>query len=746
MNNQVNSSTANQNDEDEINLLELINTIVSGKWVIALSTLFALSLAIIFAFGQQPIYKSDALLQVEKKKAAIPGIDDITGLGGNDASVGTELEIIKSRKILGDAVDELKLNIIAYPNRVRLLGNFYKSFFNKKSINKPPAIWEKFDNLISPYAWGNESIQVSRLELNKNMTNEKLTLISNGDNTYEVFLNEKFLLKGKVGHFAKSNETSLKINISELIALKGTTFTLIKLSKLRATATLQKTIKASEKGRRTGIIRLSLEGSNKKLIASTLDRISNTYLNQNKSRSSEEASSALKFLKEQIKPVKERSEIAEANLKTYRTNNQTADMSMETRAVLDVVSGIDTELQKLLLRKDELGQKYTINHPTIRSITSQEKNLNQSKTRTLAKISKLPETQQQLLKLEGDYKVANSIYIELLNNIQEFEIAKASSVGNVYIIDPAVAHDHPVKPQKTRILAIGGLLGALLGTLIVFIRKAFHRTVHNPEKLEEATGIPVYATVPLAKTVKLTSGLNKKKQQQKSLLAIDNKSDPAIESLRSLRTSLHFALLEAKNNIVMITGPSPGIGKSFISSNFAAVIASSEQRVLLIDADMRKGYLHKLLTEKVSPGLSELISDKSTLEETIRTVQVGENTMDIITRGQTPPNPSELLMHSRFGELLNKLSSDYDLILIDTPPVHAVTDPTIIGKHSGVVFMVCRSDQHSMKEIEHAVTRLAHNGIDTKGFIFNGYVAKKSTYGYGGYGYHSYYGDYTSDK
>ena len=277
------------------------------------------------------------------------------------------------------------------------------------------------------------------------------------------------------------------------------------------------------------------------------------------------------------------------------------------------------------------------------------------------------------------------------------------------------------------------------------MQKALHKTVNDPEKLETLTGISVYATIPLTKAVQLTGGF-KKSKRQKNLLAKEKPNDPTIESLRSLRTSLHFALLEAKNNIVMITGPSPGIGKSFVSSNFAAVVAASEQRVLLIDADMRKGYLHNVTDQKVEPGLSDLISEKATLEEVIHRVQLNDNTMDIITRGHTPPNPSELLMHSNFEKVLSELSSRYDLVIIDTPPVHAVTDPMIIGKHSGVSFMVVRSNQHSMKEIEHAVTRLAQNGVDTKGFIFNGFVQKKGTNGYGGYGYQSYYGDYQSDK
>jgi len=735
MNDQSAANIIQQDEDDEIDLFELFHTLLDGKWLIISITLLSLALALIYAFGQQPTYKADALLQVEPQKKGVPGLQELTGLGGDNASVGTELEVIKSRKVLGQTVKDLKLDIIAYPKRIPLLGNFYKHLFNSNSLNKPFG-------LSGSYAWGDEKIQINRLEVNEELLNKQLTLIATDKNHFQLLDDNTVLLSGKVGEYVSSKDSSLSINIAQLVAQKNTKFILIKLSSLQAIEKLKKNIRISEKGRKTGIINLIIEGKNKQLIVKTLDHISNTYLQQNKSRSSEEASNALAFLNEQIKPIKERADIAEANIKKYRTSNQTADMSLETQTILSVVAGIDAELQKISLKRAELAQLYTVNHPTFQAIKSQENNLIKRKKQTLSKISELPETQQELLKLERDYKVTNLIYTDLLNNIQELKIAKASSLGNVYILDSAVVHDKPIKPKKAMILALGGLLGAMLGMLVVFLRKALHHTINNPEKLEADTSIPVYATVPFTKDVKLTTRF-KKNQQQKTLLAIDSPTDPAIESLRSLRTSLHFALLEAKNNIVMITGPSPGVGKSFISSNFSAVIASSEQRVLLIDADMRKGYLHDLLHEDVSPGLSDLISGSVTLEDAIHTVKVGGNTLDIITRGQTPPNPSELLMHSNFETLLNQLSKQYDLVVIDTPPVHAVTDPSIIGKHSGVVFMVIRSDQHSMKEIEHAVTRLAHVGIETKGFIFNGYEAKKSG-AYGSYDYHS-YSDYASD-
>ncbi len=730
------------NQEDDVNLRHILNTIWEGKWSILLLTLSFFILSFIYAFGTTPIYQADALLQVEKKKSGVPGLEDLAGLSLEDATVGTELELIRSRKILGLAVEALKLDIIAKPKKFPLLSNVYRKFFrasDAKPYEKLPSVWSKFDTYTHKFAWGDEKIKVESLKLPKRLRDVSLTLVAEKNNHFIILdKNENLLLKGKVGTPAISKNREIKIFVSLLKALPGTHFQLEKKSKLIAIEDLQKELQAGEKGRKTGIMQLVLEGEDKKVISEVLDHISRTYLEQNKSRNSEEASNALGFLEEQVGPVKAYLEKAEARLKQYRIENKTADLSLETSAILNVVAGLDTELQKLSLKKDELKQRYTDNHPTIQAIVSQERQLNKRKQATLAKIERLPNKQQHLLKYERDFKVASSIYNDVLNNIQEFKIAKASSVGNVYIVDSAVTHNKPIKPKKSLIVAIGTLLGGIFGLGLVFIRKALRNTVEDPEVLERKTGIPVYASIPLSKGVSLTSFLSTRDRRQKSLLALEDPTDLAIESLRSLRTSLHFALLEAKNNIVMITGPSPNTGKSFISSNFAAVLATAEQRVLLIDADMRKGYLHSVMDLDLSPGLSELISEKATIEDSVHSISVGEHNLDIITRGQTPPNPSELLMHSNFGDLLHNLSEEYDLILIDTPPIHAVTDPAIIGSHAGVVFMVAYAGIHPMREIEHAVSRLTQTGIETKGFIFNGYVPKSSGYNYG-YGYYSYY-------
>lgn len=359
----------------------------------------------------------------------------------------------------------------------------------------------------------------------------------------------------------------------------------------------------------------------------------------------------------------------------------------------------------------------------------------------------MPKTQREVLRMTRDVEVNQQIYIQLLNKTQELNILKAGTVGNVRIIDTAQSYTRAVKPQKSLIVVLATLLGGLVAIAFVLIRAALHKGVENPDDVE-ALGLPVYASIPMSDfqikmDLKLKQKTRHKKLKEKlelneTLLAEANPADLTIEALRGLRTSMHFAMMEAKNNVVMISGPAPGIGKSFVSVNFSSVIAKSGQRVLLVDADMRKGYLQKHFNLDWHNGLSEMLSGKSSVQDVIK--ETGINNLDVITRGQIPPNPSELLMNHRLSEFVEWASNEYDLVLIDTPPVLAVTDPSIVGALAGTTLMVGRFGKNTVKEIDVARQRFDMAGIDVKGFILNA-VEKKSSSSYG-YGYYN----YTSDK
>ena len=401
----------------------------------------------------------------------------------------------------------------------------------------------------------------------------------------------------------------------------------------------------------------------------------------------------------------------------------------------------------MTFRESEISQLYTKEHPTYKALMEKKKTLQDERIKLNKKVSSMPETQQEILRLSRDVESGQAVYMQLLNRQQELNIAKSSAIGNVRIIDNAVTEPKPVKPKKILTVFLGVFLGIVVSVGMILVRILLRRGIETPEQLEEL-GINVYASIPVSeqfakKTSSSSLGIsNKKTREVYEFLAVDNPADLAIEAIRGLRTSLHFAMMEARNNVLMISGASPNAGKTFISSNLAAVVAQSEKKVLFIDTDMRKGYTHKLFNVDNSNGLSDLLSGKVSIEKSIKKLDVLG--FDYISRGIAPPNPAELLMHKRFGELISWASKNYDMVILDTPPILAVTDAAIIGNYVGTTLLVARFELNTSKEIEVSIRRFEQSGVGVKGCILNGVVKKASSYY--GYGYSHYGYSYKDEK
>lgn len=537
----------------------------------------------------------------------------------------------------------------------------------------------------------------------------------------------------------------IELVISDFVARERTEFVVTKVSRLSAIDNIKKNLSIGEKGKKTGILSFVMTGAEPKRIEAILDSISQTYFLQNISRQSAEAEKSLAFLQAQLPQVKEKLNSAEEVLNRYKQQRESVDLTLETKSALESMVAIEAKLNELSFAEADIARRFTKSHPNYIAFQKQKSELEKRKREITSDTQNLPETQQELLRLVREVEVNQQIYVSLLNNIQELSIVKAGTVGNVRVLDKAAVHAKPVKPKKMLIVVIATLLGGICSVAVVLIRSAFNRGVEDPEELENI-GIPVYASVPLSKEYANKGALLRSRKMIKDvdeslILAVSNPADLAIESLRSLRTSLHFALLEAKNNVLMITGPSPSVGKSFISTNLATLIAHSGLRVLLIDCDLRKGFIQRTFKLNFDNGCSEYLSGQINLAEAIHKTEV--EGLELIPRGIVPPNPSELLMHSNFKTMIDAVSSEYDLVIIDTPPILAVTDAAIVGAHVGSTLVVTRYAQNPLKEVELTVRRLEQNGVSVKGTVFNAVERKRASY-YGSYGYYQY--TYESDK
>ncbi|MGB0893652.1 MAG: polysaccharide biosynthesis tyrosine autokinase [Parashewanella sp.] len=711
---------------DEIDIGKLFGLLLDDKLRIILITCMFAVAGVIFALLSTPIYKADALIQVEEKKGGVSSLlsENVGELFTSDSSATTEIEILKSRMILGKTVDSLNLTTKSAP--------IYLPYFGK-------GLARLLDE--------NRTIEVSRFELPQRFqpigspVGFIVKLINTDTGEYELIDSTgKRLLRGHVGVGAENN--GYDIFVRQLTGRKGDEYSVIKTNRLDAIGTVKQGLTIVEKGKQTGVLELSFTGENKTQIEAILNSVSENYLLQNVQRNSAEAEKSLAFLNGHLPDIKSVLTAAEDQLNLYRQANESIDLSLEAQSTLKVMVELEAQLNELTFKESEISQRFTKDHPAYKSLLDKRDVLLNEKKRLNAQVQQLPKTQQQILRLTRDVEVNQQIYVQLLNKVQELNILKAGTVGNVRILDKAQSYTNAVKPRRSLIVVFATLLGCMLAIALTLIKAAFHRGIENPDEIEQL-GLPVYASIPDSEDQKMLNVRHKRAGVVKSaLLASENPADLAVEALRSLRTSLHFAMMEAKNNIVAISGPAPEIGKSFVTSNFAAVLAQGGQKVLIIDADLRKGHLIRFFGVGSEQGLSDVLSDQVGITDVIQTTNV-EN-LDVIVRGLVPPNPSELLMNARFEALLNHVSKQYDIILIDTPPVLAVTDPSIIGRHAGTMLMVGRFGKNSIKEIEVARNRFLQSGVEVKGFILNAVQSRAANaYGYG-YGYYNY--TYDSEK
>lgn len=723
---------------DEIDLRELVGILLDHKWWIIAITAVFFALSVAYALLAPPVYRAQAMVQVEAKMPAIPGLSDLTSFSGESGAATTEIALLTSRSVVGTAVEQLHLDIVVEPNWFPLFGKAVARRFQPVSPGEvaPPRLG------LDSYAWGGERLQIQRLEVPESLVGETLTLeVADPAGTYLIRGPEgEELVRGKVGETAQGG--GVIVEVSELLGNPRTEFSVTKRRTLDAVTGLQGQLKVSEQGKDSGILQVAYEHTNPALAEAIVQRVVEGYVRQNVERSSAEAAAQLQFVKEQLPTVRRQVEEAQEAMAKYQSSANSVDITMQTKGLLDQEVAVETAIQQLRLRQAEMDRSFTRDHPAYRALLSQIGELEARKASFRRQVGALPDTQQELLRLTRDVQVSNELYTALLNQAQQLDVARAGTVGNVRIVDPAVADtSNPVKPRKALVVLGATLLGGFLAVAGVFLQRMLNPGIEDPAVIEEL-GLPVYAAVPLSNSKVLPASKRDRKgvhhiraDGRQHLLAVADPADLAVEALRSLRTSLHFAMLEAKNNILTITGPRPGVGKTFVSANLAAVVAQAGQRVLVIDADLRKGTLHKLLGVDHKEGLSEVLVGKLDVGAAVREAS-GLPNMHYMVRGEIPPNPSELLMHQRFGQVLGALSAQYDLVIIDTPPILAVTDAAIIASHAGSSLLVTRFGLNQAKEILLAVKRFEQNGVQVKGTIFNA-VEKRAT-GYYSYGYYEY--------
>ena len=735
--NNLSDPTLADRAEDDSDLIRYLDIVISSRWLIGGIFVTVLLFGLGYAFFARPSYEADILIQVEEDNptSASSLLGDVSSLFDVKTKAEGELEILKSRMVVHHAVDNLHLYIDARPRYFPLIG--WRISGSAKSESNPGLLgWGGF-------CWGTESIDVHEFDVPKEFEGERfrLTLLEGGrfrltqsrlDAPIEGVIGQPVDVDQSDGHF--------HLFVARVNGKPGAAFDVTRESEFKTLARLQKILTLQQKGKQSNIITGTLRGGDPQQIAGILNQIGTAYIAQNIKRKAAEAEKSSQFLESLLPGLKHDLEVAETRYNAMRSQRGTFDVGLEAQTFLQQSVATQSSLLDLQQKRADLATRYARGHPAIAALDQQ---IDATKARlddVNSHIKRLPTLQQDAVSLARDVQVDQNIYVGTLNNIQQLKLVAAGKVGNVRQVDEARVPEEPVWPKKPLVIGLAAIAGLMLGIGAAFGREMLYGGVSDAQDIERYAGLSVYGSIPLSSAQKPLDAAMRSGRPGKYLLAESNPAEPSVESIRSLRTALRFAMLEAPNNRLLLAGPAPGVGKSFISANLAAVLSAGNQRVLLVDADMRRGHLHQYFGCTRGNGLSNVLAGETTVEAAIQhKVSPG---LDLMTTGSIPPNASELLLSDGMSRLMELLGERYDMVIVDTPPVLAVSDALAMAPLAGTVFLVARFQKTAIGELTESARQLQRANAPVKGVIFNavdarafGYRSKYGAYRYAAYHY-----------
>ncbi|MGO4479878.1 polysaccharide biosynthesis tyrosine autokinase [Massilia sp. 2TAF26] len=712
--------------ESPFDLKSGLSALYSGRWLIVWITAIVTLSAMLYTLTIKPVFEADMTLYVEEESpnASKNMLSEASSLFETKKAPIAEMELLRSRMVVSRAVDNLKLYIDVEPKYFPLVGAWIANKLGNDLSN--PGLFG-----YGGYVWGKEKADVSLFEVPEAWHGRQFTLTALDGQRYRFSGGgQRTVFDGTVGqrYQVPTPQGMIELKVDRMSARPGAMFVLRRTSLLSTTAAIQNALVVAEHGKQSGVIEVKLQGDSARRTYLVLSEIGREYMRQNLARKAEAAEKSLAFLNEQLPILKNQLEQAEDRYTRFRNAHSTVDLNEEARVNLAQVAAARARRTDLIQKKAELLARLTENHPQVEAIDLQRKEVDAELARAEARIKGMPVLEQDEARLTREIKVNTELYVALSNSAQQLRLATVGQVSNVRMVDMPIPPEQPIKPNRPLIVALAAVTGLFLGSVAAFARKAIKGGIDDEQKIERMLRArAVYALIPHSNNQDKLMHKAQGGGSVSPILATVMPEDPAVESLRSFRAALLFSLPHFKNNIVMFTGPTHGVGKSFVTANLAAVIAASGRSVLLVDTDMRSGNLCNYLGVNRERGLSSAILGKASIDEVIHHGLVDK--LDFIPTGELPPNDPEFLLHPNFGHLLKQASSRYDLVLLDSPPLLAGADALIIGAQAGAVFMVARFSRTKESEINESINHLNRAGIPLEGVLLNDMAPRLGTYG-----------------
>lgn len=682
-----------------------LRALLEQRWLVAAVAALVTLAGVLYAGAIDPVYEANLIV-----RTAEPGPAAARNLLGDPAvtldtrkTAAAEIELLRSRVVIAPAVERLRLDIEVEPERPPLIGHWQDSGAAR---------------LAFPGSADAGRVAVAGFELPAALLGRHFTLVVEGGGAYRLESADGASWRGSVGQplLAPVAGGRLRLLVERIDAAPGARFTLARHALQSVVAGVQRALTVAELGKQSGIIELRLRGGDPARVRDLLNGIGQEYLRQNLDRASLQAERSLALLDRQLPAIKGALEKAEADYHAFRLRNGTVNLDEEAKIALQQTAAARNRRFEIEQRRNEMLTRLGENHPVIAGLDRQLADADAQLRSSGAPARTLPLLEQEELRLTRDLKVNTEQYAALSSAAQQLRILALGRAANVELVDPAVLPDRPVKPNRPLIVFGAAAFGLLLGMGAALLRRALHEGIHSVDRLERSLGERVVlANIPHSEEQqRLSRG---SRHGAIPLLATTAPGDPAVEALRGLRAALQFGLPRFQNNIVMITGPTAGLGKSFVSANMAALIAASGRKTLLIDMDLRNGELHRYFGVEQGNGLYEAVLRAPGAERSTR-YDVLEN-LDFIPTGACAAGTGELLIQRDFDAWLSGVSAHYDMVVVDAPPVLAVADAAIVGTRAGAVLLVARAGVTTEHQVAESVRRLNQAGISPEGIVFN---------------------------
>jgi polysaccharide biosynthesis transport protein len=700
---------SNNTSGEDVSLQDVLQVLRKRWLVIVTSTAATLVIAGLVTMLQTPIFRSQATLLVESRKAdSLPG-DDLLGdlMGMTRArSLETQVEILRGGTLQLGAMGDVSPTLLQAPEKERpvISVNSVKDTDLIKirvEAPQPSRAAEVANALTKRYIWQNT-------ELNKQTVSKARHFVDQQMRIVQVELSDA---EKRLRNFQQQSGTvSLTDETRERVA---------RMADAEAARAQAETELHAVKAQETILVRQLHETPSQVIAFSNFG--DNPLISEL------------------------RTEIAKMEIQRAGLLREFVPQSPEVTAIqsqIDVAKArIDSEASRVLSQQQEalnpvrqgLLQQYAGLQGQAIAQEARVKGLGEAIAREQKSLNKLPQKQMELAQLIRTTDQLGKTFALLDEKYQELKVQEAAVLPNARVVEPATPGHAPIRPIRSLNLLLGGLIGAMLGLGIVFLQEQMDTTVKSPEELERYLHIPTLGVVALVKD-----------PTQRLLYEADSRSGVA-ETFRMIRSSIQFASVSAPVRSLMVTSPSPGEGKSTTAANLAMVMAQKGLRVILIDCDLRRPTVHTTFKISNTVGLTTAVVGMAQPEEVLFKTPV-EN-LCVVPAGPLPPNPAELLDSTKAREVFQRYREAADLVVFDTPPCTVLADASVVATQTDGAVLVLHGSKTDRKAAQRAVHLLREAGTRIFGAVLNKVNLEREGYYYQNYyQYYYYYGGYESDQ